>query len=125
MESKGHAKSGSFVSDERLRSCQYNILGRIFAIDLLIMANGCFISVSEASSPRIGAITLSIKSERGVTSSNLIPDKRGSLFAGMLGEMLAEKTNGIAVTSLYLREELDSDSMKTLLNEVRKLMQRD
>ena len=43
----------------------------------------------------------------------------------MVGELLAEKLGGIAVVSLYLREEIDSDTMKTLINEVRKLVAKD
>ncbi len=90
-------------------------------IDLLFMSNGCFVSISEDVNSKMGAITLSIKSENRVSSSALIPNRRGSIFAGMVGESLAEKMRGIVVTSLYLREELDPESMKTLLNEVRKL----
>ena len=42
----------------------------------------------------------------------------------MVGEMLAEKLGGISVVSLYLREEIDPETMKTLINEVRKLVAR-
>jgi len=119
--SSGKQNSNLASSQNRLRSKQCDISGRVFAIDLLMMSNGCFVSLSEDANSKMGAITLSVRSDRGVGSSTLIPDRRGSIFASMLGEMLAEKTKGIAVTSLYLREELDPDSMKTLLNEVRKL----
>ncbi len=108
-------------TSERVKSKQCNILGREFVIELLLLSNGCFVSISESPKPRMGAITLTVRSERSASSSTLIPDRRGSIFAGMVGEMLAERTKGIAVTSMYLREELESDSMKTLLNEVRKL----
>ena len=73
----------------------------------------------------MGAITVSIKSGERSTSSSLIPESKGSIFAGMIGELLADKLHGIAVVSLYLREELDTDSMKTLINEVRKLLNKD
>ncbi len=90
------------------------------------MHNGCFASLSEDNAPRMGGITLTVKSERGgASSSSLIPERKGSLFASMVGELLAEKLGGIAVVSLYLREEIDSDTMKTLINEVRKLVAKD
>jgi hypothetical protein len=73
----------------------------------------------------MGAITVSIKTGERATSSSLIPESKGSIFAGMIGELLADKLHGIAVVSLYLREELDTDSMKTLINEVRKLLKKD
>lgn len=67
-------------------------------------------------------IALSIKSEQGLNSSTLIPDRRGGIFSQMVGEMVSEKTGGIAVISLYLREEIDSAVMKSLINEVGKLL---
>ena len=97
-----------------------DVQGRTFLIDMLLMTNGCFASISEDSSSKMGAITVSIRSDRGTNSSTLIPDRRGGIFASTLGEFLAEKTRGIAVVSLFLRQELDSDSMRALMEAVRK-----
>jgi hypothetical protein len=110
---------------ERLFSKTSEIEGRIFTIDLLRLSNGCFVNVSEDPTPRLGAITISIKSAHRVNSSTLIPDRRGSIFSGMIGELIAEKTHGIAVVSLYLREEIDSAIMKILLSELGKLVESD
>ena len=112
--------------DERLLSQSSSIRGRFFIIELLKMHNGCFASVSEDESPRIGGITITVKTDRRTAStSSLIPERKGSLFASMLGELLAEKLGGLAVVSLYLKEEIDPDTMKTLINEVRKLVAKD
>ncbi len=92
--------------------------GRVFTLDLLRLGNGCFVNISEDPVPRLGAITITIKSAQGVNSSTLIPDRRGSIFSGMVGELIAEKTKGIAVVSLYLREEIDSPIMKSLLSSI-------
>lgn len=94
-------------------------------IDILKFSNGCFASISEDRNPRIGAITVSIASGEGATSSSLIPESKGSIFAKMIGELLVNKFHGIAIISLYIREELDPDSMKTLINEVRNLLTKD
>jgi hypothetical protein len=118
-----HAKDGA--GPKRLLSSQCNVGGRVFEIDLLILSNGCFASISEGVSAKMGAITVAIKSGERFTSSSLIPESKGGIFAGMVGEMLADKLHGIAVISLYLREELDTSSMKTLINEVRNLLNKD
>ena len=89
------------------------------------MSNGSFLSISENEIPRLGLITLAIRSERGTSSSTLIPDRRGSIFSGMLGELVAEKTGGIGLISLYLREEVDTSAMKTLISEVEKLISKE
>ncbi len=108
--------------EERVASIQTEIQGRIFVVEILRLANGCFASISENPEPKIGLITLSISNKNRVQSSNLLPERRGSIFSGMVGEILAHKTKGIAVVSLYLREEVDHEIMKTLLNEIDKLL---
>ncbi len=110
---------------KRLISRRYEINGRVFVVDLLVFSNGCFASLSEDQNRKIGAITVSIKTTERAVSSSLIPESKGSIFAKMVGELLAEKLKGIAVVSLYIREELDIETMKTLINEVRKLLDKD
>jgi hypothetical protein len=112
-------------SSQRHVSSKFEIEGRVFTLDLLRFSNGAFANISEDPVARIGAISISIKTQQGVNSSTLIPDRRGSIFSGMIGELIAEKSEGIAVVSLYLREEVDSQIMKTLLNEIGKLVDRD
>lgn len=109
--------------EKRLFSMKSEIEGRVFTIDLFRLSNGCFANISEDPTPRLGAITISIRSEQGVSSSTLIPDRRGSIFSGMIGELIAGKMHGIAVVSLYLREEIDSTIMKTLLSVISKLLE--
>ena len=124
MNMAEHARDKDSES-KGLLSSECNVEGRVFEIDLLTLTNGCFASISEGKSARMGAITVAIKSGEKFTSSALIPESKGAIFAGMVGEMLAVKLHGIAVISLYLREELDTSSMKTLINEVRNLLNRD
>jgi hypothetical protein len=110
-------------TSKRFRSVKCNANGRIFVIEVLLFRNGCFIAMSEDQNPRIGAITLSVKTDnRTPSSSSILPERKGSLFAGMVGELLAEKLGGMAVVSLYLREEIDPEIMKKLINEVKKLL---
>jgi len=111
--------------EKRFRSFEREIGGRIFRVDLLVMTNGCFASISEDRAPRMGAISVTIKSGERATTSALLPESKGRIFAGMVGELLANKVRGIAVVSLYLREELDPATMKTLINEVQGLLRKD
>lgn len=112
-------------ANARLTTSKYEIKGRLFALDLLTFVNGCFASISEDQNRKLGAITVSVKLTERATSSSLIPESKGSIFAGMLGEMLAEKTHGMAVISLFIKQDLDIDIMKTLINEVRKILDKD
>lgn len=106
-------------SSARLSSKKIEIEGRIFLLDLLRLHNGCFVNISEDRVSRLGAITISIKTkQRSVNSSTLIPERRGSIFSSMVGELIAEKTEGIGVVSLYLREEIEPSIMKPLLSRL-------
>jgi hypothetical protein len=125
LEYPSLAKTESSSPHGRLNSSSCNVKGRVFVVDILEFANGCFASISEDQNPKIGAITVSIKLAERATSSSLIPESKGIIFAKMVGELLADKLHGIAVVSLYLREELDPESMKTLINETRKLLSKD
>jgi hypothetical protein len=115
----------TLLNESRLSSKKIEVDGRIFCIDMLKLVNGCFTNISEDPEPRLGAISIAIKTQQGLNSSTLIPDRRGSIFGGMIGEMVAQRTQGIAVTSLHLREEVDSSIMKILLSEVGKLLDQD
>ncbi|MHB8568215.1 MAG: hypothetical protein ACYC7D_09150 [Nitrososphaerales archaeon] len=108
---------------DRVLATRCNVNGREFTIEILPMVNGCFASITEDKYARMGAISISIKAEKkSVHSTALVPDRRGGLLAGMLGETLAGKFGGICAVSLYLREEIDAEAMKTLISEVRELV---
>ena len=108
----------------RVLTSECTIEGRQFVLSLLRFSNGCFLSISEDTNQRLGAITLSIKSGGRAISSPLIPESRGSMLASMVGEMLAETLQGMAITSLYLRSDVGASDMKTLISEVRKLLEK-
>lgn len=112
-------------NEKRLVSGKYEINGRVFVVDLLVFANGCFASISEDQNRKLGAVTVSVKAAQRSVSSSLIPESKGSIFAKMVGELLAEKLKGIALISLYIREEMGIETMKTLINEVRTLVDKD
>ncbi len=108
----------------RFFSSKCAIGSRTFNIDFLKFSNGGIVDISEGKDSKIGAITVCIKGSQGVSSSSLLPDRRGGIFAEMVGELVAEKTSGIAIVSLYLKEDIDTNTTKTLLNEVTVLVNR-
>lgn len=111
----------SIRETESLLRSECNIGSRSFKIDLVRFPNGGFIGISEGIESRIGAISVCVKTNQGVTSTSLLPDRRSGIFAQMVGELIAEKTSGIAIISLYIKDEIDPVITKTLLSEVRTL----
>ncbi|MGI0078790.1 MAG: hypothetical protein ACRECH_04130 [Nitrososphaerales archaeon] len=111
----------SKADSNRFLSSQCRIGSRSFNVEILKFNNGGFVDISEGHDARIGAISVCVKTNQGVVSTNLVPDRRGGIFAQMVGELVAERTSGMAIVSLYIKEEIDPNITKTLLNEVRTL----
>ncbi len=98
------------------------INGRTFIIGVLKVANGCFVVVSEGSELKLGSVSMSVKSGEQMSSSMLVPGKFGGFLDTMLSEMVANVVKGIVVASLFISREMDSQSIKKLLSEVRSLL---
>jgi len=95
---------------------------RKFIIGVLKVANGCFVVVSEDSELRLGSVSMSVKTGEQISSSLLVPSKFGGFLDTMLSEMVANVVKGIVVASLFISREMDPQSIKKLLSEVRSLL---
>ncbi len=95
---------------------------RKFIIGVLKVSNGCFLVVSEGSELRLGSLSMSIKTGDMTSSSVLIPSKFGGFLDTMFSEIVASVVKGISVASLFISKEMDAQSIKTLLAEVRSLL---
>lgn len=82
------------------------------------MSNGCFISVSEGSSHRIGSLNVSLRGSMGVNTAKVIPSKYDSVFLNMFSERMASLVNGICITSLYTVSALDLKTMKSIMESI-------
>lgn len=94
-------------------------------MQLLKFSNGCFLSISEDGVSRLGSIVMAIKVGERVESKVLIPSKYGGVFLNILGELVANVTNGIALISYYASKDLDSNSMRMLLSEIKDFICKD
>lgn len=91
---------------------------RLFSIRVIRMFNGCFISISEGDQHRIGSLNVSLHGSVGVNTAKVIPSKYDSVFLNMVSERIAALTNGICITSLYTKNALGLDAMKTIMGIV-------
>ena len=96
--------------------------GREFRLDLLRFTNGCFLSVTEGNSAKLGAVNLSIKTVDRSTSTALIPSRFGEVFPTMIGEIVASRVGGVVVTSLHLLSSTNQDTVRDILNGVKDLL---
>lgn len=91
---------------------------REFSIRIIRMSNGCFISISEGSSHRIGSLNVSLRGSMGVNTAKVIPSKYDSIFLNMVSERIASLVNGICITSLYTASALDLNAMKKIMESI-------
>jgi len=91
---------------------------REFSIRIIRMSNGCFISISEGPSHRIGSLNVSLRGSMGVNTAKVIPSKYDSIFLNMVSERIASLVNGICITSLYTASALDLNAMKKIMESI-------
>ncbi|MFQ5970203.1 MAG: hypothetical protein ACE5J2_06910 [Nitrososphaerales archaeon] len=91
---------------------------REFYIRIIRMSNGCFISISEGPSQRIGSLNVSLHGSMGVNTAKVIPSKYDSIFLNMISERIASLVNGICIISLYTPSALDLNAMKKILESI-------
>lgn len=89
---------------------------RDFLFQLTRFANGAFLIISEGTEPRIGSLVLGLKTGPRASTSILIPGKFEGISASMLAELVASRTKGIALASLFLKGEADSGVIKQILS---------
>jgi hypothetical protein len=91
---------------------------REFLIRIIRMSNGCFISISEGNSHRIGSLNVSLRGSMGVNTARVIPSKYDSVFLNMVSERIASFVNGICITSLHTTSALDLKAMKSIMESI-------
>lgn len=91
---------------------------RVNIVRLLRYGNGCILSLSEGSEDRLGGLYLTLKQEKTLTSTTIIPDRQGGVFLEILGRSLANHISGILITTLYLKSTLTSEEVSEILNKL-------
>jgi len=110
------------MSADRYLERNVKVNGREFAIRIILFANGGFVSISEGSTHRIGALNVSLPGAGGVTTAKVIPSKQDALFLSVLSERMASMIKGVCVASLHTVNTLDLKTMKSLMDSVTSAM---
>ncbi len=99
---------------------EYNIRfdNREFTIFILKASNGCFVSISEGITHRLGALSVSVVGSVGASTARVIPSKYDSIFLDMLSQRIASMLNGICIISMSINAPLDAAVMKSIMNNI-------
>jgi len=101
---------------------EFQVSSRPFRLRLVKYANGCILSLSEGSEDRLGGVYLTLKGEKTLTSTTIIPDRFGGPFLEILGQSLANHISGILITTLYLKSTLTSEEALEILNKLNTIL---
>ncbi|MBA3978061.1 MAG: hypothetical protein H0X50_07725 [Nitrosopumilus sp.] len=86
---------------------------------MLKFENGYFISISE-DKLRIKSISVSLATSNQTNTAKVIPDKYDQLFIDTLSRRISLMINGICIISLFTKNKLQFDDMKTINDKVLK-----
>jgi len=101
---------------------EFTVGSRPFRLRLLRYANGCILSLSEGSEDRLGGLYLTLKQEKTLTSTTIIPDRFGGVFLEILGRSVANHISGILITTLYLKSALTPEEVSEILSKVNSML---
>ncbi len=93
---------------------------RIFSLRIISYQNGCFVSVSEGDA-RIGSLIVSLYNGSTPVTTQVIPAKYESLFMRLVSEKLAVRTNGVAIVSVSIRQDITAAISKEIMHEIDRL----
>lgn len=99
-----------------------NISKRKFLLYILKFDNGYFISISEEKL-RIGSIAVSLTTANQTNIAKVIPDKNDQLLIDSLSKRISLMTNGICIISLFSKDKLHLEDMKTINNRILKAIE--
>ncbi len=94
-----------------------NITNRKFLLDIIKFDNGYFISISEGRL-RIGSISVSLALKNKANTAKVIQDKYDQLFIDALSSRISLMKNGICIISLFTKNKLQLDDMKTINEKI-------
>jgi hypothetical protein len=107
------------IDSSEYKSKNIAINERNFKIQSVYFCNGYFISVSEGDEDRLGSLTLSMKIQNRVEHTNIIPDSRAGPLSSILSDMISNVSQGITILSLYVLQQLDTESASKLIREIK------
>ena len=99
-----------------------NISKRMFLLSILKFENGYFISISE-DQLRIKSISVSLATSNHANTAKVIQDKYDQLFIDTLSRRISLMINGICIMSLFTKNKLQFDDMKTINDKILKAIE--
>ena len=106
------------AASEELQTKRITVCEREFIITLMRLSNGCFATITEGMQSRLGSLVLAVKTEARVSSTTVFGGRWDALFSKMTADLLASRLNGIALVSVFMKEELEQEAMRQLFAEV-------
>ena len=100
---------------------EFTVASRPFRLRILRYVNGCLLSLSEGGENRLGGLHLTLKQEKTLNSTTIIPDRFGGVFLEILGRSVANHISGVVITTLYLKSALtpaEASEILTKINDV-------
>ena len=94
---------------------------RVFLVQILNFDNGNFISISEGSK-KLGSMMVSLSTGPTPVTTTVIPAKTESFFLKLTAEKISTITKGITIVSTFVQKELNSNTAKTLINEITEMV---
>ena len=95
---------------------------RTFSLRTQKFENGFFISISE-DNDKIGSMTISLATGPTPTTTTIIPSKNESLFLRLISERISTRMKGIALVSIFVKNELEPSTAKALMSEVMEMIE--
>ncbi|MDH3313661.1 MAG: hypothetical protein OEM28_11015 [Nitrosopumilus sp.] len=99
-----------------------NLESRNFFLQIQKFENGYFISVTEGAK-KIGSIVASLTTGPIPITTTVIPARTDSLFLKLVAERISTRMRGIALVSVFIQKELETDTAKALMSEIMEMIE--
>ena len=94
---------------------------RKFLVQVLKMENGNFVSVTE-DNEKIGSMVVSLGTGPKPVTTTVIPSKTESLFIKLTAEKISSTIRGIAIVSVNVKDQINTESAKAIMNEITEMI---
>lgn len=95
---------------------------RNFFLQIQKFENGYFISITEGAK-KIGSIVASLATGPSPVTTTVIPARTDSLFLKLVAERISTRMRGIALVSVFIQKELETDTAKVLMSEIMEIIE--
>jgi hypothetical protein len=113
--------NGAVVDPTNLVRRELALDGRRVSLELSLYHNGCVLVIYERE-PRLGSLTIALRTGTRADSAAILPAKYGGLLPQLVAEAAATLTGGFAAVFLHLKGELSPQAARELLEAVKGLI---